>query len=314
MNNYQKNKIYIIVNPIAGSGKATKLWNQFKKKLNEAQVSYEYELTKYKNHATSITISAIEKKNNFLGVFGGDGTINEVIQGIFMNNSVTSNEIAITFFPAGSSCDFERKFDRPKEWIQKVIMGDTKHIDVFKVECIDFSGNQINRFIINNSSIGIISLANEKFNNVNGITKKIKRANIDLGAIICGLQAIKEFKPFNVKMQIDNETIINTKLSNITIFKTSYFGGGMNYGIKPNQSDGLLSLAWLDNTTKLELSKLIPSLYTGNILKNKKAHYKTCQELSLHTNDNVIVETDGENIGLPPVKYTILKKALKVII
>ena len=314
MNNYQKNKIYIIVNPIAGSGKSTKLWNQFRQKLNEAQISYKYELTEYKNHATSITISAIEKNFNFLGIFGGDGTINEVIQGIFMNGYVNSDEIAITFFPSGSSCDFEKKFNRPKEWIQKIMMGDTKYIDIFKVECIDFLGNNINRFIINNSSIGIISLANKIFNNVDGITKKIKRANVDLGAIICGLQAIKKFKPFNVKMKIDNEIIINTKLSNITIFKTSYFGGGMNYGIKPNQSDGLLSLVWLDNTTKIELSTLIPSLYTGNILKNKKAHYKTCQELSLQTNNKVIVETDGENIGLPPVRYTILKKALKVII
>jgi diacylglycerol kinase family enzyme len=58
----------------------------------------------------------------------------------------------------------------------------------------------------------------------------------------------------------------------------------------------------------------MPSLFTGTILKKKKAHYRTCHQFELSTEDKAIVETDGENIGTPPVKYTILPKALQVII
>ena len=182
------------------------------------------------------------------------------------------------------------------------------------VECKDFSGKQISRYIINNSSIGIISLANEKFNSVSGLTKKIKQMSVDAGAVICGLKAITEFTPFSAEMMIDGEKYPVQNFSNITIFKTAYFGGDMSYGVETVQDDGLLSVAWLDGTTKLGLAALMPSLFIGTVLRKKLAHYKTCREFELRTEDYVILETDGENIGAPPLKYTILPKALQVII
>ena len=51
-----------------------------------------------------------------------------------------------------------------------------------------------------------------------------------------------------------------------------------------------------------------------NFLNKKLAHFRTCRQFELHTEDSVILETDGENIGTPPLKYTILPKALQVII
>ena len=59
---------------------------------------------------------------------------------------------------------------------------------------------------------------------------------------------------------------------------------------------------------------LIPSLFTGNILKAKETNYTTCKKLNIETPDSVFIETDGENIGYPPAEYSILEKALRVII
>ena len=88
----------------------------------------------------------------------------------------------------------------------------------------------------------------------------------------------------------------------------------MSYGVEPVQDDGQLSVVWLEGTSRVGLAALMPSLFTGTVLNKKQAHYKTCHEFELQTEDNVFVETDGENIGIPPVKYTILQKALQVII
>ena len=88
----------------------------------------------------------------------------------------------------------------------------------------------------------------------------------------------------------------------------------MSYGIETVPNDGLMSVVWIDGTSRLRLVSLMPSLFTGTILKKKQAHYRTCREFELTTEDPVIVETDGENIGVPPVKYTILPQALQVII
>ena len=115
-------------------------------------------------------------------------------------------------------------------------------------------------------------------------------------------------------MKLDDEILSSQKLSNITTFKTSFFGGDMSYGLDNDQSDGLLNVVWLDGSSKLRLVGMIPSLFSGTVLRKKQAHHHICKQFELNTSDFVIVETDGENIGVPPVKYTILPKALNVIV
>ena len=309
-----KPETFIIVNPTAGDGQAKKRWQNFENDLKNNQIPYHAVITEYKNHATELVSKAVSSGYTRIGVFSGDGTLNEVLQGLFIEDRIKSDDIKLIFFPAGSSCDFEKKFKNKRSLLERIQAEDSVAIDIFMVECKDFSGKQISRYIINNSSIGIISLANEKFNSVSGLTKKIKQMSVDAGAVICGLKAITEFTPFSAEMMIDGEKYPVQNFSNITIFKTAYFGGDMSYGVETVQDDGLLSVAWLDGTTKLGLAALMPSLFIGTVLRKKLAHYKTCREFELRTEDYVILETDGENIGVPPLKYTILPKALQVII
>jgi diacylglycerol kinase family enzyme len=314
MENSNLYKTFIIVNPTAGDGQAEKRWKNFEKNLIKNKILYHVVITEYKNHATKLVSDAILSGYKRIGVFSGDGTLNEVIQGMFKDDQILANNLKLIFFPAGSSCDFEKKFKKRRDLIDRIQADDVFPIDIFKVKCQDSSGKNINRYIINNSSIGIISLANEKFNSVFGLTKKIKQMNVDAGAIICGLQAITQFSPFNAIMKLDGKNIPLKRLSNVSVFKTAHFGGDMSYGIETEQDDGQLSVVWIDGTSKLGLAALMPSLFTGTILKNKQTHYQTCHEFELSTEDAVIVETDGENIGVPPVKYTILPQALQVII
>ena len=305
---------FIIVNPTAGDGQAVKRWQGFENDLKKNHIHYSAVITEYKNHATELISQAISSGYNRIGVFGGDGTLNEALQGLFKDDQIKEEAIKLIFLPAGSSCDFEKKFKHHRNFIERIRAEDAIPIDIFKVECHNFFGEQISRYIINNSSIGIISSANEKFNSVKGITKKIKQISIDAGAVICGLQAILEFNPFHAEMSLDGENIPLKSMSNISIFKTAHFGGDMSYGIETKQDDGQLSVVWLDEMSRLRLAALMPSLFTGTILKKKDAHYRTCHEFELRTGDKTIVETDGENIGTPPVKYTILPRALQVII
>ena len=309
-----KSKIYIIVNPTAGDGQAKKRWQKFENDLINNQISYYAKETECQNHATELVSEAVASGYNRIGVFSGDGTLNEVLQGIYKDDNIISDELKLIFFPAGSSCDFEKKFINTRSWIDRIQMNDSVSIDIFKVECQDFSGKPINRYVINNSSIGIISFANKKFNSVTGLTKILKQMSVDIGAVICGLQAITQFEPFNAEMAINGEKIPLQSLSNTSVFKTSNFGGDMSYGIDTVQDNGQLSVVWLDGTSKFGLAAMMPSLFTGTVLNKKLAHYKTCHQFELSTSDAVIVETDGENIGIPPIKYSILPKALQVII
>ena len=104
----------IIVNPAAGDGQAEKRWQDFEKKLNNNHIHYHAIITEYQNHATELISEAISSGYNRIGVFSGDGTLNEVLQGLFKEDQIKSEDLKLIFFPAGSSCDFEKKFENQR--------------------------------------------------------------------------------------------------------------------------------------------------------------------------------------------------------
>ena len=154
-------KTLIIVNPTAGDGQARKRWQDFESQLKQTQIPFQAVMTEYQNHAISIVADAISSGYNRIGVFSGDGTLNEVLQGLYKDDNILSDDLKLIFFPAGSSCDFEKKFKNRRSLIERIQADDCVSIDIFKVECRDFSGKQISRYIVNNSSIGIISQSHQ---------------------------------------------------------------------------------------------------------------------------------------------------------
>ena len=103
-----KPETFIIVNPTAGDGQAKKRWQNFENDLKNNQIHYHTVITEYKNHATELVSKAVSSGYTRIGVFSGDGTLNEVLQGLFIEDRIKSDDIKLIFFPAGSSCDFEK--------------------------------------------------------------------------------------------------------------------------------------------------------------------------------------------------------------
>ena len=97
MENTNIHKTLIIVNPAAGDGKAEKRWQEFESQLKQTQIPYQAVITEYQNHATSIVADAISSGYNRIGVFSGDGTLNEVLQGLFSEGKAELNNINSSF-------------------------------------------------------------------------------------------------------------------------------------------------------------------------------------------------------------------------
>jgi diacylglycerol kinase family enzyme len=304
----------IIWNPAAGEGKARRRWQNLQNQLEAARFPYEAIQTEYPGHATEIAATLLERDYSRIGVFGGDGTFNEVLQGIFQEDKIPRDDLHLIYLPAGSSCDFEKKFDVRRSYLEKLTDGEERVIDAVKVVCHDFNGETRTRYFINNSSVGVISLANEKFNNVRGFAKIAKRVSVDFGAVSAGLKAIFEFEPLAGTIAFEDETFPDFAFTNLTIFKTPYFGGGMYYGVETVQDDGLLSVAWVDAVSRWKLIRMIPALYAGTIFNNPAAHYRTCTRVRLETEREFYIETDGQLAGTPPATYTILQQAVKVLV
>ena len=305
-------EITIICNPAAGSGKALQKWKRFQSELDGSNLTYKVFFTERPKHATDLTISAMQKGSKRIVSFGGDGTLNEILQGMCIDTHFSINDIDLVVLGAGSSNDFEKTFDK-KLWIEKIQGVETKTIDVIKLDYLNFDGRKSTHYCINNSSIGIISEAGDLFNNARGLNKLIKKQSVNAGALIAGIQTILKFSGVTVNLKIDQvEKKINS-LCNITMYKNPYVAGDMYYNKCVERDDGRLSVAMVESSSRFKLLKLIPSLYTGKALGMKGVNYTECKQLELKTNDSLVIEADGEIIGTPPIKYTVINKAVNVV-
>ncbi|MFH1852442.1 MAG: diacylglycerol kinase family protein [Candidatus Neomarinimicrobiota bacterium] len=314
MNQTAMDQTFIICNPAAGEWLAAKRWVKFKRQLEDHNLAFDYQVTEYPSHATEIAGDLIRRGYKRIAVFGGDGTINETIQGLAQFGQQITSELQLLYFPAGSSCDFARKFPDGRSLLDRFTSNETSLIDICLVECLDRDGQPASRYFINNSSIGVISAANNRYNNVTGLSQIIKRLSVDLGAIMAGLGAIREFTPYDCRIRIDGEEWSGSQMSNVTVFKTPYFGGGMNYGIECIQDNGLVDVVLLEPLSRLRLLAVIPTLYLGSVLKNKAAHHWQCQSFEIDSDQDICIETDGEIAGYPPARYSVMKQAIRVVI
>lgn len=239
-------EIAIICNLTAGSGQAEKRWEKFQMELGSASIDYTVHFTEASNHATDLTKNVINNGAKRIVSFGGDGTLNEVIQGMISTSPGFRGDLELVVLGAGSSNDFEKTFEKIP-WIEKIQGDKIIPIDLVRLDYINFNGESATRFFVNNSSIGVISQAGDRFNNVSGLTKAMKRVSVDV-------------------------------------------------------------------ESRMKLLGLIPSLYNGNALDKEGTRYFECEWLELQTNHDVVIETDGEIVGHPPARYTIMKHAIRTVI
>jgi len=111
-------------------------------------IEFDYQFTTMPKNATKIVSDVIERGYNRIAVFGGDGTVNEVLQGI-MKNGKAPDKLELILIPAGSSCDFAKKYPNSKSNIELVLSNDLFAVDIGKIECNDSSGNPVINYFIN---------------------------------------------------------------------------------------------------------------------------------------------------------------------
>lgn len=307
-------KTHIIFNPAAAEGLAEKRWRRFQEKLDSASLDYDFSTTEAPAHATRIAQHLVQEGVKRIAVFGGDGTINETIQGLAQFGQQVTADLQLLYFPAGSSCDFARKFPDGRSFVDRFQSTETTKIDICRVDCLDENGQDTSRYFINNSSIGVISAANDLYNNVTGFSRWVKKMSVDAAAVMAGATAIRRHQAIECRIVSDGKEWEGRAISNITVFKTPYFGGGMNYGVECIQDNGQADVVVLESISRLKLLAVIPRLYLGTALNKPEAHHWQCSQLDFYSDQRIPIETDGEVAGYPPARYSVIKQAIGVVL
>lgn len=287
---------HFIINPHSRSQKSLKVWSVVKKELENRQIHYEAYYTRYVLHAAEIADEICKSGTGVkkIIILGGDGTVNEVINGI-----PDFDKVLLGYIPSGSSNDLARSLQLPKDPLEGLnrILTPTnfKYVDIGE---ISMTGATRSRKFAVSTGAGFDAAICEEILQTN-LKKFLNK--FGLGKFSYLVVAIKQLvsAPFiNGTITIDGKvTKSYKKILLVTSMIHKYEGGGLKLVPTANPSDGKLSVCIVSGLSRGKLFFLLPTLLIGKHIYFKGVNTFHCKTLEIHTELPAKVHVDGEFPG-----------------
>ena len=295
-----------IVNPASAGGKTAIAWKRVQESLGNIRVLK----TVARGHATELTSAALRNGARTIIAVGGDGTINEVVNGFFSDGRVINADAVLGIVPAGTSSDLRRSLDLPVDQQEAAFIiknGVPRPVDVMRVRYTDSSGAPATRYAINVTSFGMGAL----------VAARAPRSAKGLGAKLAYLSAAAitalRYSGRRVVLTLDCTSQIEERITNVAVGNGRYHGAGMNVCPNANLTDGLLDVTVIGYVGLFELLASARMLYNGRILDHPKVQSFRARHVRAESAEETFIEIDGEPLGRLPIEIDLLPKALQVL-
>ncbi len=303
-------KIAFIVNPHAGNGSTRLNWSYIEAVARNRLGHFETYMTQKPGDAVRFAEDAVAKDAGLLVCVGGDGTLNEVINGIMMHEESIRSTVMLGFVPNGTGCDFARTLLIPQNVehaIDTIGGGNARAIDLGRLSFRDHRGHESSRYFHNITSFG---LGGEVAQRVNGTTKAFGPF---ISFMWATLISIFLYGKKRIRIRIDNGFEQEFTVWNVAVANGRYHGGGM--WVAPNASlyDGLLNITVIGDLTLPEVFLNLPKLYNGRIYDIDKVTLLTGKKIEALSDQKVLLDVDGEQPGMMPIVIHMVPGALKII-
>lgn len=282
---------HFIVNPHARSGHGEKTWQIVEEELKKRQIKYVVYFTEHVYHATeitkSLTYAGTQRK---IIVVGGDGTVNEVINGLINIENVT-----LGYIPAGSSNDLARALKIPSVPIEALeLVLKPKYISQMDIGEITYGYNK-RRFIVS-AGIGFdAAICHKAFKSE--LKKKLNKVKLGkLTYLGIGVGELFGRKPFKTTLVLDDARRITfNKTLFAAVQNNKYEGGGFMFCPKANNNDGMLDVMIADSIPSPKAAFVLSMALKGKHTEMKGIHTYTASNIELITDSKQPVHLDGES-------------------
>jgi YegS/Rv2252/BmrU family lipid kinase len=308
--NIPDEKWLIIVNPNAGARKGAKDWPKISQYLNEADLSHICVLTEHRDHANRITMEFIQKGYHKIAVVGGDGTMNEVVNGIFSQQAVPSSDITLGMIPVGTGNDWSRMFGIPFEYkgaIDILKKGNTFLQDVGKIFYFKKEQPQV-RFFMNIAGMGYDALVAKK---ANLLKEKGKGGPLSYFYFI--FTGLFQYKFIEAVIEIDDHQVFRGEIFSMNVGICKYSGGGMMQVPFAIPDDGLLDITLIKKAPKWMVIRYANKLYDGTLVNLDFVSTFKGKSVRIRATGKLYLEADGESLGNSPFVYEILPRSLQIV-
>lgn len=302
-------KWLVVVNPNAGKRRGLKDWSRIEVLLREYGVDMEVRFTEKQRHAIDIASTGISEGFRNIVAVGGDGTMNEVVNGVMRQDFVPTNKITLAMITVGTGNDWGKMFGVPNNYEGAIKLISEYNTCISDAGVVTYDSDQGNskRYFINIAGLGFDAVVVRRTN-----AQKEKGRNGKAIYFYNLLKSLLFYKHTHTDVIIDGKMVSNQTFT-ISLGIGKYSGGGMRQTPNAIHDDGLFDITIIKRMRKGEIIRSLKKLYDGTILDHPKIEGHTGRNILINSQPPIHLEADGESLGYSPIEFNIIPGAVNVV-
>jgi YegS/Rv2252/BmrU family lipid kinase len=305
------NRWFVVVNPISGGGKGLGDFPKISHLLRENGIEHDPAFTEHRYHATELAVEAVNRGYRKIIVVGGDGTLNEVVNGLFIQKQCEPKDVLLAVIAVGTGNDWVRTFGIPRNYttaIRAIKEGKTFLQDVGKVTYTESKFEQT-RYMANVAGLGFDAYVIQIFNH-----QKLKGRKGKWLYLYSLLKGYLSAKPAGATIEVDGKVIYNKLLFSLAVGVCRYNGGGIQQLPRAVANDGLLDLTIIRPVHWWHVIFRAARLFNGKIYSIGHVQHAQGKVVKIASAPHIPLETDGELQGETPITISVVPQAIKVVV
>lgn len=311
----ENNKWLVIVNPMASIGKAGKDWPQIRQILVNEGIDFDYIVTQHHGHAIDLVRDNItEKGYTKIVAVGGDGTNNEIINGIFTQQRFPTEQITMGIIPIGTGNDWRRTFGfeiNHQENVKILKAGCIFKHDIGKVTYYNHGDPQV-RYFLNAAGTGLDEAVCQSTN-----AMKQQGKGGSARYMISVAKCLFNFNCIHIQLEVDEKLVFDDEILSLSVGNCRFNGGGMMMMPKAIPNDGVFDITVIRKVGLPKFAANISKIYDGTFIEKMKEvstfKGKRIRIVSIPEH-NLMLETEGETLTNSPFEFEMQPQSIKMIV
>lgn len=303
-------KAHFIINPASGRGKPAKCWPHIREIFRAVNREFDCTFTQRRGEASEIARQAARAGCELIVPVGGDGTIHEVVNGLFRDGKAINPQTALGLIPSGTGNDLARVLGLPGEALaaaQHLAASNQSRLIDLGEATVTARGKTERHLFTNDADLGFAAKVVERLERGG----KFSRGTAPYFIALLRTALEHRNQPMQLKL---GERVWEENLTTVLICNGQSTGGGMMVAPNAIVDDGLFDVVIVDALSRLEIFRHAPKIYRGTHLNLRQVSVPRAEVVSLTSAERVPIVADGELIGEAPATFCVLPRALRVMI
>jgi len=302
-------RTFLVVNPRSANGDTGRRWPDISAAISKSIGDVGSAFTVAPMHAAALTADALEKGYRCIVSVGGDGTLNEVVNGFFQVKGGPPEGASLAVIPRGTGGDFRRSFGWSADLraaCARIRAEETRALDVGRVSFIGPDGRAAQRYFVNVASFGVSGQ----------VDKEVNRASKGLGGkatfFLASVKAMWRYRDQLVRLRADGGVWQEQRITTVAVANGQYFGGGMRVAPTADTADGHFDVTVWSGYTLKDFALKSRQIYSGTHVKLAGTRTFRARLLEAESDEEVLLDIDGEQPGRLPVRMELLPGAIRL--